>query len=419
MLRSFFSHLSSIAMAAFFAVIIWGVATTEENPSREAFYFDALPIELRNSPQDLVVYRKSDDKVQIKLRAPQSSWDQLQATSFTVVADLKSGKPGLQQIPIQVKVADSRVNVTEIKPKEIGITLERLKTRTLDLRSDVLDSVPLGYSFRSPSTTPTQVTVNGPEILVDQVADVSADIYLRGAKSPVEREVPIQARDGQGNIVSGVAISPTIAVVKVLIEQRVGYKDVSIKTVLKGAPAAGYWVSNIVVNPSTATIVGSPDAMAKIAGFIETVPIDVSGATADVGKRATLSLPEGVSVLNNEGVTVQVSVTPLLGGQTIRQKITLLNSRRGLNAAISPDSVDVILSGPLPSLQNLAPDDIQVTVDVAGLTSGVYQLKPRVQVVPTALRAQNIVPDTVQVRITDSSTATPSPTINPTPTVAK
>jgi YbbR domain-containing protein len=90
--------------------------------------------------------------------------------------------------------------------------------------------------------------------------------------------------------------------------------------------------------------------------------------------------------------------------------------KRGQTATISPDSVEVILSGPLPSLQNLAADDVQVIVDVAGLAAGVHQLKPRVPVVSGALRVQNIVPDTVQITLTDLSTPTPAPALNPTPT---
>ena len=99
-----------------------------------------------------------------------------------------------------------------------------------------------------------------------------ADVYLRGAKQTVERDVTVSARDVQGNLVTGIAISPTLASIKIAIEQRVGYKDVSIRTVLKGSAASGYWVSNIVVTPSSATIVGNPDTLSKIAGYVETVP---------------------------------------------------------------------------------------------------------------------------------------------------
>ena len=413
--RLIFSHFTSLVMALLFAVIIWSVATVEENPSREGYFFDTLPIEIANRPNDLIVFQKTVERVRVKLRAPQASWDQLQPASFRVVADLAGVDVGMHQVVVKVQVTDPRVNVTAVEPSEVGIRLERVKTRTLDVRSDVLDTAPLGYTFHPPTLNPTQVTVTGPEVLVDQVAEAAADVYLRGGKVPIERDVSVQARDAQGNVLSGLTISPTVVTVKVQVEQRVGYKDVSIRTTVKGAPAPGYWVSNIVVNPSTVTIVGSPDILAKIPGFIETVPVDASNATADINKRAALSLPEGVSVLNNEGATIQVSVTPLLGGQTVRRKISLQGLKRGQTATISPDSVDVILSGPMPSLQNLAAEDVQVTVDVTGLAAGVYQLKPRVPIAPGALRVQSIVPDTVQVGITDLPTPTIAPTLNPIP----
>ncbi len=415
LLRSIFSHFTSLVMALLFAAIIWGVATVEENPSREGYFYDTLPIELANRPSDLILAQKPVERARIKVRAPQASYDQLLPSSFRVVADLARLNVGTHKVAVKVQVSDPRVTVTVVEPAEIEVRLERVKARTLDVRSDVLDTAPLGYTFRPPMLNPTQVTITGPETLVDQVVEAAADVYLRGAKMPIEREVPVQLRDAQGNLLGGMTISPTVTFVKVQVEQRVGYKDVSIKTTLKGAPAAGYWVSNIVVNPSTVTIVGNPDILARIPGFIETVPVDVSNATAEINKRAALSLPEGVSVLNNEGATVQVSITPLLGGQTVRRKISLQGLKRGQTATISPDTVEVILSGPLPNLQNLAADDVQVVVDVANLAAGVYQLKPRVPTVPGALRVQNIVPDTVQVGITDLSTPTAVPPPNPTP----
>jgi YbbR domain-containing protein len=415
-IRSILGHFTSLVMALLFALIVWSVATVEENPSREGFFFDTLPVEIVNRADDLIIFQKTVERVRVKLRAPQASWDQLQPTSFRVSANVARLDVGTHRVAIQVLANDPRVTVLAIEPPETNIRLEQIKTRTLDVRSEVLDAAPLGFAFRAPTLTPPQVTVTGATVLLDQIVEASADIYLRGAKSSVEREVSVQARDAQGNVIGGLTISPTVVIVKVPVEQRVGYKDVSIKTTMKGAPAPGYWISNIVVNPSTVTIVGSPDILAKIPGFVETVPLDVSNATADLSKRAALSLPEGVSVLNNEGATVQVSVTPLLGGQTVRRKISLQGLKRGQTATISPDSVEVILSGPVPSLQSLAADDVQVIVDVAGLAAGVHQLKPRVPVVPGALRVQNIVPDTVQVAITDLFTPTLAPTPNPTPT---
>ncbi len=440
MFRSLFSQLGSLILALILAVTVWVVATNDENPSREAFFPDALPIEFTSRAEGLVVYHQSIDSVRLKVRAPQASWDQLRPGSFHVIADLKSLDAGPHKVKLKVQIEDSRVAVTAIEPVDtVDVQLERLKSREMDVHSDVLDGAPPGFTFKSPVITPTQVTLEGPAVLVDQVNEVVADVYLRGSKTQIEREVTALARDAQGNLVQGITVTPATVDVKVQVEQRVGYKDVSIKTILKGAPAPGYWVSNITVTPSSATIVGSPVAMAKVAGFVETVPIDITGATADVTRKAVLSLPEGVSVLNNEGVTVQVSVTPILGGQTVRRRVTLQNLTRGLSASLSPDSIEVILSGPLPSLQSLGADNAQVVIDATGLTPGTYVLKPHVTSLPESLRVQSMVPDSVEVTVTGitpvpatatslapsaviTSTLTPTPVIppaSPSPTVTQ
>ncbi len=404
--RFLVSQISSMVTALVFAAIIWAVATSEQNPSREAFFPELVPIEIRNQPNGLVVSQKTAEAVRLKIRAPQVSWDQLRPSALHVFVDLKSLNAGLHVVPVSVQVADPHAQIVEVEPAAIELSLEPAKSRSFEVTSEVLDAPPLGYAAKPPFVSQSQATVTGPTSLVDQVTEVAADISLRGAKAPIEREVTLVAHDAQGNVIKGVTISPATALVQVPIEQRVGYKDVSIKVVLRGTVAPGYWVSNIVVTPSTTTIVGNPEATAKIAGFIETSPIDVNAATSDVTTRITLSLPEGVSTLDNEPVAVKVSVTPILGGQTIRRKVALQGLRSGLIASISPDSVEVILSGPLPRLQNLAPDDAPVVVDVAGLGPGVYSLKPRVLAALDSLRVQNVVPDTVQVSIIDP-TATP------------
>lgn len=415
MLRSVLSHLTSIVISLLFAIVVWAVAIGEQNPSREAFYPDSLPIEIVNRPEGTVIYNQTAQTVRIKLRAPQVSWDQLQPASFRVMADLDALDPGLHQVTVKVQVTDPRVTVMNVDPPSVGIRLEQIVSREFDLHSEVLDAPPIGYEYRTPTSPISKIKVSGPAVLVEQIVEVSANIYLRGAKATVEREVAIQSLDAQGNVVPGLTLTPATVAISVPVDQRVGYKDVSIRAVLKGTVASGYWISNILVAPPSITIAGSPEALGKIPGFVETVPIDVNSATLEVTKLATLSLPDGVSVLSNEGVTVQVSVTPILGGQTIRRKISVQGLRRGYNATISPDTVEIILSGPLPALQNLALDDVQVVIDVSALSPGVYQLKPRIPIVPDTLKVQNIVPDTVQVTIVEIPT--PTPTITPTATL--
>ena len=418
MLRSLLSHITTIVMSLLFAIVVWGIATGEQDPSSERYYSNPLPIEVVNRPEGTIVYKQNWQTVNVRLRAPQSSWDQLQPSLIRAVADLDALGPGTHNVNVQVQVADPRVTVTSVEPPTVQIELEQIVSRDFDLHAEVLDAPPVGYNVRTPVADQSKIKVSGPANLVDQVVEVAADIYLRGAKSTFDREVALQPRDAQNNVVQNVTLAPPTTVITVPIEQRVGYKDVSIRSVLKGTVAPGYWISNILVAPSTVTIAGNPDALNKIPGFIETAPIDVTSATTEVTKQVALNLPDGVTVLSDSGVTIQVSVTPIMGGQTVRRSVTFQGLRRGLNVASSPDTVEVILSGPMPSLQNLGSNDVQVVVDITGSAPGVYQFKPRVPVVPDGLKVQSIVPDTVQVTIIEAPTPTPtpSPTMTFTPT---
>ncbi len=405
MLRWILNQLGLMLTAFAFAVIVWAVATSEQNPEREAVFAEAVPLEVL-SPSSLVVSQMSVETVRVRVRAPQTSWDQLQRGNFHAIVDLRSFGVGRYEAPINVNVDDTRATVLSVEPSTLSVTIEPAKSRFIDAHAQVLDDAPLGYTFKPPTLSQTQVTVSGPASLVDQVTEVVADVFLRGARAPIERDAMLVARDAQGKDIKGVSISPTNIIVRITVEQRVGFKDVSIKTVLRGNVATGYWVSNIVVTPSTATVVGNADALAKVSGFVETAPIDVNGATADVGSRANLVLPDGVSVLNNEAINVRVSVTPILSGQTVRRKVTLIGLRTGLAATISPESVDVIISGPLPNLQTIPPEAAVVVLDATGLGAGIYPLKPRVLGVNDPLKVQSLVPDTIQLIITDQTAPT-------------
>ncbi len=402
-MRGLISQFSSFSIALIFAVILWAIATSEAYPSREAFFPEPLPVEIANQPDGVIVFQKSAETARVKVRAPLALWEQLRAQSFRVVVDLTGATAGIFQTEPRAQAFDPRVTVTAVEPPMVSLRLDRLVTRELPVEPELTDAPPVGYVNKPPQANPARVRVSGPAALVDQVAQVDADVSLRGSKATVERVAPVVTRDARGNVVAGVTVTPAEVSITVQIEPRVGYKDVSVKTMLKGVVAAGYWISNIVTAPSTATVAGSAEALSKLPGFVETLPIDVNAATGDVVKTVPLQLPEGVSMLDNDGVTVQISVTPILGGQTIRRAVTAQGLRRGLGATISPDTVEVILSGPLPALTGLTAQDVQVMIDAAGLAPGAYTLKPRVIIVPAALKVQNLSPDTVLVNIVEAN----------------
>src|SRR6185503_5658109 len=101
-------------------------------------------------------------------------------------------------------------------------------------------------------------------------------------------------------------------------------------------------------------------------------PLDITGATDDVVQRVALVLPDGVD--GPDSVLVEVNVAAIEFSLTVQRSLDIRGLAPGLGAILSPSSVDVILLGPLPLLENLTLEDVRVVVDLQGLTAGTYQV---------------------------------------------
>lgn len=300
MLHKVLQSLGTMVLSIILATMVWFVAVREENPPIEDDYRESINLEVENLPPGTIILGDVPDRVTLRLRAPQSSWDELAPAKFRAWIDLAGLSPGLHDAPVQIDVSDRSVVVVAKRPGSVNLRLEALAESQFPITVEVVDSAPLGYIARPPLLDPITATVSGPASVVNQVNQVWAEMYLRGAKETVERSVDLTARNANGEVLKRLTISPPKVHVTVPVDQRFGYRDVSVRVAIPGEVAPGYWISNIVVEPSTVTVVGSPSALDNIPGFVETSAIDVSNATDDVIERVALNLPPGVSVVQPE-----------------------------------------------------------------------------------------------------------------------
>ena len=256
------------------------------------------------------------------------------------------------------------------------------------------------------------------------------DIMLEGARETVSLLLAPSVMDAADEPVEGLELSPIEVRAEVQIERQLGYRDVTVRAATTNSPASGYWVSSITVEPSTVPVYGKPQIIEALPGLVETNPIDIEGVDETLVKRVPLALPEGVSVysedISGQTVSVRIEITPLLGGQTIRRKIEYQGLSAGYQAIVSPEVADVILSGPLPELQDLDPEDVRVVLNLLGLRVGTHKLQPTVLLPEgSRLEIKTIQPETIEVTIQIPPTeaapeppleeATPTITASPTP----
>ena len=397
-LRWIARNTALMILALALSALAWIVAVEEEDPSLEERYPQAIPIAPPEPPAGLIIVGEFDEYVQVTVRAPESIWQALALDDFTATIDLADLEPGVHEVPVRVELNKSTARRILVEPEQVTIELEHKTELVMPVHVQVNGEPALGYIRQPMSVDTRQVTVSGPDSFVTQVLTVATQISVQDASADIEEEYRLQPLGADGNPVPNVTLTPAKINVRIPIKLSGYYRSLAVKVVLGGSIAPGYFNSSIAIEPPAVTVFGTPGVIAALPGFIETEPINVEGAYANVIIRPVLNVPPNVAVVSGQQVEVSIFIEPIQSSLTVEVTPKLQGLEPGFTTIVSPETVAVILSGPLPLLEMLAADDVRVILDLFGLRPGTHQVKPQV-VVPEGTTAQSILPPTVQVEI--------------------
>lgn len=402
-----------IFMLAFFlALAVWVSAVTAADPDETRPYPTPVPIEIVGQDPGLVITNTYTRQIEVVLRAPQSVWRQLTSVKNSVraVVDISNLSAGSHQVQIQVQVSTQPVRILSSSLASLDLVLEQLLTRTMPVEINIIGTPAIGYQAHELQLSSTDVVVSGPESIIQRVKKIGASLDITGVRQDVDTEVNLRALDENNLPIDGLNLTPANIQVTVPVVQQGGYRDLAVKVVVSGRVANGYRLTSILVNPPVVTVFSSDIALINsLPGYVETSQLDLSGVSADIETRLALNLPEGVSLLGDQNVLVQVGISAIEGSLTITDRpVTVNGLSAGLVATVSPLTVDLYLSGPLPVLDTLITTDVLVSVDVTGLVAGTYQLTPSVTIMVVGIRVETILPGTIEVVI-GKAAPTPKP----------
>lgn len=402
--------LATLLLSIVLAIAVWWIAINQENPLVVQNLDERVPVSVLGLGENLVIVEDlSNEAVRLRLRAPRNSWTDLSVSDFRAAIDLTGLGPGEHDVTVQVKSLDPQVGIVDVQRPQLRVTLDTLDQKEVPVQVDIMDGTAFGYDPQPAVYHPVTVTVSGPSSQVQQVTRARAEVYLRGAKNQVERMEAVTPVDRQNEVVTRVSAEPALVQVVVPVEQWPGRKEVAVRVKLSGRPADGYRLSSVKVEPSTVVLQGDSAVLANVPGYVETEPLALDGATGDIRQRLKLLLPDGVASYDGDTVVGTAGITAIEGGVTVSQPLIQQGVGQGLKAQSALDSVDVILSGPLPLLDSLNQDDVFVILDLTGLISGTHAIKPKV-VLPDGISLQGVIPELVEVVITpDNGTAASSP----------
>jgi YbbR domain-containing protein len=412
------SNLSTLILALVLAVVVWISAVTASNPNVEQSR--SVPLDIVGLDPEMLLVGNVPTQVRVTLEAPSSVMDSMSVSENAIQAwvDISGLDPGTHDLHVQVNINPSfrPVRRTSVIPEIVSITLEPLLTRTYPVRLTVTGEPAVGYQKGRRNSEPSSVVVSGAASLVSQIEEVRATMDISGATETIQRDVALVSVDQNGEPVSGVTITPLDVSVTQPIFLQGGYRNVIVRVVTEGQPANGYKLTNITVSPLNVVVFSSdPQLVNDLPGYVETEPVDLTDAVDDIDTYVVINLPEGVTMVGDQFVLVQVSIAAIEGSLTISLPVVPIGLLPIQEAVISPDTVEVILSGPVPILDTLTPEDVRAWVDVTELELGTYQLEPSVDIIPDRIAVEAVLPSTVSVEIIIAPTPTPTATLAPAP----
>ena len=410
-------NLSALLLAILLATVVWITAVVTSDPN-EINTTKPIPIESVGLGTNMLPIGDIPNFARLTLEAPKSVWEKINNNSSSIQAwiDYSGLEGGEYTLPINVEIDASPYKLISIEPAEVNVILEPLKTLDVPIQVIVIGEPPLGYKKDPVQVSPTTVQVTGPESAVSNVNQAKVTLDIAGASQTVSSNIDIEVVDASGAPVEGISIDPQFATVTQPISLLRGFRNVAVKVVTEGQVANGYRLTNITVTPPNVTVSSAdPLLVNELPGFVETEPIDLTNLTDDIEINVGLILPEGITLVREPSVLVQVGVAAIESSLIIPLPVEILGLPPDLTATISPEFVDVLVSGPIPVLESLTPASFRLVIDLTNLEPGLYQISPVLDLVPNQVQVETITPDKVNVILTTAPTPTSAVTPTPAP----
>lgn len=408
-------NITSLLLSLAVALVIW-VAAANNDLERVRFPIppaSGLPIELRNVPEGLVITSGSDQRVYVDLLIHQQRLRDLTSDDLVAYADLAGLEAGRKQVEVIVEAQPlaPSFRLTDKTPDRISLQLDEEVTLELPVEVQLTDigTIAQNYQVLTPTVEPPTFTVTGPRTLLDSVQRAVVEVELDGARAPVSLTTRPQLIGRDGEIATdGLFLATEQVEVTVPIEQKPGYRELIVRTVITGTSELaerGYWIRALEPEPVLIAVVGQQSMVEELNGIVETEPVDVSNLEEGVVIReVALQLPEGISPVNDDFVTVTVRVEPQTSSKTVSLQPTVVGLSPGLRVPageIVPTTIDVLLRGPIRELEELNLDQISATLDLSGKGVGAHLIRPRISA-PGSLRAESVIPEQVEVTIEEA-----------------
>jgi YbbR domain-containing protein len=412
LLRNWHLKLSAVLLAT---VLYTGLVFSGSFSESEV----QLAIGITGQPSESAVLSGTPGAVTVTYRAANDVTGTLSSDSFRATVDLADydmdRSPEPQVLPVTVVSLVEDVTIVRRDPATVTVEIDRLVTRRVPVTVDY-GEVPETVEIGEPMTSVTEVEVRGASTLVERVDRAVARVLIDESGIRVERTVPLEAVDLQGQPVANVALDPESVNVEIDVQAVETNRTVAVRPQITGIPSPGFGLASLSVEPSTVTIRGLPDVLTGIEEIL-TETLDLTGLAASESFELELLVPDGARLLEPEDeiVTVSVQIEPSVSSSTL--VVGVVCQGAGENACLPGlAQVAVTVSASGSAFAQLGTASVTPIVDVSGLDPGSYSLTPTITGLPSGVALESVSPSAIPVTVVAPATPVPAtPAPSPTP----
>ncbi len=372
-----------------------------------------IPVTAEGQPADTVRLTALEPVTLIRYFAPAGV--PVTSSSFEATLNLShvDAHAGAVNVRIEVTSPDSRIRVLGYEPQFMSVQLDPLDQKSVPVLVE-RGVVPGGLDLGDTTVDPAVVTVSGPQSNVRQVVAVRADVQIQPSGIDVDQDVQLVPIDGLGNAIRTIDVTPSTARVTIPVFSDRQTRSLPVHPIVTGAPAAGFEIASVTVDPQIVLVAGDADQLAQLVS-VDTTPIPMTGVSTDLTVEAGLAMPTGIVAVGDDTIRVSIKLRQVTETRTFSAGLRLVGTRRDLTYDFTTNRVIVTIGGSSADLDRLAGSALVVDLDVTGLGPGIVDVPVSVDL-PTGPTLVAANPSTVSVTI--SATAAPSASPGPTPSAA-
>jgi YbbR domain-containing protein len=317
--------------------------------------------------------------VSVTVRTQITNYAYVNANSIVASINLRNiSEARMYDLPIQATVNASLGVVQSVSPGTVQVQIDTLVTKTIPITTAFSGELPAGYWADMDAMSATsRIDITGAKTDISNITYGECVVDLSGRTGTIYSTFDVTFYDKNDEVVSSdiiIGTLPTSTVRLSIYPMKSVPIDVDGSLVGADNLAANHEIIKAVATPATVRIVGELAVLDKI-DSIQLTPIAVNGLDSTMTVNSELVVPEGARLLDSTTVSVLLEVREMISSQTFEQlEIQIHGNQSKANVSLSAQTADLTVEGRYSLVSILSRSDVQVFVDVTGLTPGVYKL---------------------------------------------